>query len=111
MKNPRILEKVNNWNYVVPTYKITNEGIEDATPHVIALCRGNKADDVSPRQVGMFTESLLQVCLEYLTSVNVGELANRDTSIAITHIEDALLRIGKRAEDRKLREVQGTYNK
>ena len=38
-------------------------------------------------------------------------MASRDTSLAITHIEDALFRIGKRAEDRKLRGVQSTYQK
>ena len=111
MKNPRDIEKVNNWNFIVPTYKITNNGVEDATPHVINLCRGDANNENSPRQTGLFTETLLQVAVEYLQSVNTGELANRDTSIAITHIEDAILRLNKRAEDRKIRGVQATYNK
>lgn len=111
MKNPRAIEKIDNWTYSVPSYRVTNEGIEDVPNATIFLCRGNKADETAPRQAGLFTETLLQVCLEYLESVNQGELRNRDTSIAITHIEDALLRIGKRAEDRKLRNVQATYNK
>ena len=111
MKNPRDIEKVNNWNFIVPTYKITNNGVEDATPHVINLCRGDENNENSPRQTGLFTETLLQVAVEYLQSVNTGELANRDTSIAITHIEDAILRLNKRAEDRKISGVQATYNK
>jgi len=111
MRNPRIIEKLDNWTYSVPLYNVTNEGIEDSTKMIVSLCRGNRKDESIPRQEGMFTETLLQICLEYLQGVNVGELANRDTSIAITHIEDALMRINKRAEDRKLRGVQVTYQK
>lgn len=112
MKNPRIIQTDgtdNVWVFYVPTYKVTDNGIEDGEGTIIKLCRGDKSDPSKPRQEGLFTETLLQVCLQYLQGVNVGALANRDTSIAITHIEDALLRIGKRAEDRKLREVQGSY--
>lgn len=114
MKNPKLITTngpENYWSYIVPTYRVTNDGIEDFEETVIDLCRGNKLDPEAPRQAGMFTETLLQVCVQYLTSVNKGDLASRDTSIAITHIEDALLRLGKRAEDRKLREVQGSYQK
>jgi hypothetical protein len=114
MKNPKIistLEKDNIWLFDVPTFMVTNEGIQDGDGAIIKLCRGDKSDESKPRQEGVFTETLLMVCLTYLQGVNKGDLANRDTSIAITHIEDALLRLGKRAEDRKLREVQGTYQK
>lgn len=111
MKHPRVIEKIDNWRYEVPIYRVTNEGIEDGTPVLIQLCRGNKADESIPRHPGLFTETLLQVCLEYLEGVNQGELRNRDTSLAITHIEDAIMRINKRAEDRKLRGVQATYTK
>lgn len=112
MKNPRIIEIVKEQStYKIPTYKVENDGLHDCGEFEIKLCKGNKEDISVFRQEGVFTESLLQVCLDYLQSVNVGNLATRDTSLAITHIEDALLRLGKRAEDRKLREVQGTYNK
>jgi hypothetical protein len=111
MKNPKAIQQIDPWTYIVPTYKVTDNGIEDGEPMTIKLCRGDKSDSEKPRQEGLFTETLLQVAVEYLTSVNKGDLANRDTSIAITHTEDALLRLGKRAEDRKIRDVQGTYQK
>lgn len=114
MKNPKLIATngpENHWSYYVPTYKVENDGIKDGEEIIIDLCRGDSQDETAPRQQGVFTETLLQLCVQYLTSVNKGDLANRDTSIAITHIEDALLRLGKRAEDRKLREVQGTYQK
>lgn len=114
MKNPRVIitEGPDNvWTFHIPTFKVTNNGLEDGEGMTLHLCRGDRSDESKPRQEGVFTETILQVCLEYLQGVNKGELANRDTAIAITAIEDALFRIGKRAEDRKLREVQGTYQK
>lgn len=113
MKHPKVIQHAEGdfWNFQVPTYKVTNNGIEDGAGIKISLCRGNKLNENDPRQEGVFTETLLQVCVEYLTGVNKGELASRETSVAITHIETALLWIGKRAEDRKMREVQGTYLK
>jgi hypothetical protein len=114
MNNPRSISTngpENFWEFNVPTYKITDNGIENGEETTIKLCRGDKSDPTKPRQEGMFTETLLQVCKQYLEGVNVGPLASRDTSMAITKIDEALLWIGKRAEDRKLREVQGTYQK
>lgn len=111
MRNPRDITKVDNWTYIVPRYEVTNDGIIDSHRVTINLCRGNKDNENDPRQEGFFTESLLQVCLEYLQGVNQGEVYNRDTYITITHIEDALLRLNKRQVDRQIRGVQATYNK
>lgn len=111
MKNPKLLNQVDAWTYEVPTYIVTDEGMQDGAAGEIRLCRGDRADATKPRQQGMFTETLLETCRQYLTAVNVGELASRETAMAITKIDEALMWIGKRAEDRKLREVQGTYQK
>lgn len=113
MKNPKALETVNEGaEYLIPTYCVTNEGLQDGkTVLILKFCKGDKSNPEALRQEGVFTESLLQVCKQYLESVNKGELGSRDTSMAITKIDEALLWIGKRAEDRKLREVQGTYKK
>lgn len=112
MKHPReIITIIEKATYQVHQFKVTNLGLEDGGDTCIDFCKGNKEDQSSLRQTGFFTETLLEVCAQYLRENNVGELANRDTAIAITHIEDAILRLGKRAEDRKLRNVQGTYQK
>lgn len=97
--------------YEVPVFSVTDDGLVQSGTTVIRMCKGNRADPNAFRQEGFFTETLLAVALTYLQENNTGELANRDTSIAITHIEDALLRIGKRAAERKARGVQGTYQK
>ena len=97
--------------YSIPQYEVTNEGLQDAGVFTITFCKGNKADESVPRQAGVFTESLLAAAKMYLEENNVGELATRETSTAITKIDEALMWLGKRAADRQRRGVQGTYQK
>lgn len=112
MKDPKIIETVTDKStYSVPTFSVTNEGIIDADPFVLMFCKGDKSDESKTRQTGFFTETLLETCAEYLRQNNVGELASRETSMAITKIDEALMWIQKRADDRKRRGVQQTYNK
>ncbi len=112
MINPKqITEVVPGATYTVPTYEITNNGIEDGIGATINFCKGNRNNESFLRQEGFFTETLIAVAKKYLETVNVGELASRDTSMAITKLDEALMWINKRAEDRKERGVQATYNK
>lgn len=112
MKNPRVIETViPGASYIVPTYEVTNEGLIDGMEVAITFCKGNKEDESVFRQPGFFDVTLIETAKRYLESVNVGELACRETSNAITKLDEALMWLGKRAEDRKLRGVQGTYQK
>jgi len=112
MNNPRLLETVKEGAiYNLPTYKISHDGIEDGEGITLNFCKGDKIDIAKFRQEGVFTETLIQVVKQYLESVNVGEMATRETSMAITKLDECLMWINKRSEDRKLREVQGTYKK
>jgi hypothetical protein len=112
MKNPRILETIiEGATYKIPTFKVTDNGIEDGEGIELLFCKGNKEDASVLRQEGVFTETLVQVAKQYLESVNKGEMATRETSMVITKLDEALMWINKRAEDRKLRGVQGTYQK
>lgn len=112
MKNPKQIETViAGATYKVPTYLVTNDGIEDGAGIEIVFCKGNKEDNTVLRQEGVFTETLIQTAKQYLESVNVGPLASRETSMVITKLDEALMWINKRAEDRKLRNVQATYQK
>lgn len=108
---PRAIQKLDNWTYRVPTYKVTDEGIVEGEWIIISLCRGDKADPSKPRQEGVFSETLLEVVIQYLQSVNTGELQSRETSVAITNIEQGQMWLGKRAQDRQARGVQGSYQK
>ena len=110
MNNPKVLETViEGATYNVPTFKVTDNGIEDGAGVQIVFCKGNKEDSTILRQDGVFSETLIQTVKQYLESVNVGAMQSRETSMAITKLDEALMWIDKRANDRKLREVQGTY--
>lgn len=112
MITPQAIEtKVEKSTYEVPVFEVTNDGLQQAGTQEVKFCKGNKADESVPRQTGLFTETLLATCVKYLQENNVGELASRETSIAITKIEEGLLWLGKRAADRQARGVQGTYQK
>lgn len=57
---------------------------------------------------GLQVEEALQQCVERLSQYQSKVLC-RENSIAITHIETAILWLNKRTEDRKKRGVEGTY--
>ena len=112
MNNPKVLETViEGATYNVPTYKVTNDGLIDGNGTTITFCKGNKEDENILRQEGVFTETLIMVAKTYLEAVNKGELTSRETSTAITKLDEALMWLQKRTDDRILRQVQGTYRK
>lgn len=114
MKNPQQISTnghENAWAYFLPTYKVTDEGIVDAPETEIKFCKGDKADSSKERQDGVFVESLLAVVIDRLKRVNVGDLSTRETSLAITNLEQGLMWLVKRTEDRKARGVEQTYQK
>jgi hypothetical protein len=112
MKNPKEIKTiVAGATYEVPTYLVNDAGLVDGDGAIISFCKGDRNNPEIQRQEGFFTETLIQVAKEYLESVNVGQLATRETSMAITKLDEALMWIQKRAEDRQRRSVQGTYQK
>lgn len=112
MKDPKLIEAVvPGARYLVPTFKVENEGLVDGSGTEIVFCKGNREDETVPRQEGVFTETVIQTAKEYLESVNVGPLSSHETSMAIIKLDEALFWLGKRAEDRRRRNVQGTYQK
>lgn len=60
---------------------------------------------------GVLDCDLLEIVRDRLIAFNKGEFATRENAIAITHIEEALLWLNKRVEDRAERGVLGTTNK
>jgi len=112
MKNPRIIKEIiTGASYAIPTYKITELGVEDGSGMNIIFCKGDKEDSTVLRQEGVFTETLIQVAKQYLENVNIGPMSTRETSMVITKLDEALMWINKRSEDRILRGVQSTYQK
>jgi hypothetical protein len=60
---------------------------------------------------GVLDTDLLEIVRDRLISFQAGEFACRENAIALTHIEEALLWMNKRVEDRAERNVLGTYQK
>lgn len=112
MKDPQIIETIAaGATYELPTYFIDKDGSQDGEPFILKFCKGNKEGDAPIQQEGLFTETIIKAAKQYLEDVNVGEMASRETSMAITKLDEALMWIEKRSNDRKRRGVQNTYKK
>ena len=62
-------------------------------------------------KAGVLEGDLLEIVRHRLQCFQKGEFATRENACALTHIEEALMWLNKRKEDRKERNVLGTYNK
>jgi hypothetical protein len=60
---------------------------------------------------GVLDGDLLEIVRDRLLCFQKGEYATRENAIALTHIEEALLWMAKRADDRAERGVLGTTQK
>ena len=56
---------------------------------------------------GITDQALIAIVLDRLRSFNAGQFSSRDNSLAITHLEDALMRMERRSNDRARRGVEG----
>lgn len=60
---------------------------------------------------GVLDCDLLEIVRDRLKGFQSGEFATRENACALTHIEEALMWLNKRVEDRIERNVLGTYKK
>lgn len=60
---------------------------------------------------GVLDTDLLEIVRDRLAAFQSGPFACRENACALTHIEEALLWMNKRVEDRMTRGVLGTYEK
>lgn len=60
---------------------------------------------------GISNESLLAVLIDRMQGFQSGPFACRDNAIALTHLEEALMWLQKRTQDRLARGVEGTNQK
>ena len=60
---------------------------------------------------GVLDVDLLEIVRHRLKSFQEGEFASKDNEKALTHIEEALMWLNRRVEDRIERNVLGTNNK
>ncbi|MDY4785490.1 ABC transporter ATPase [Pygmaiobacter massiliensis] len=60
---------------------------------------------------GVLDTDLLEIVRDRLKDFQAGEFSTRENACALTHIEEALMWMNRRVEDRMERNVLGTYNK
>lgn len=58
---------------------------------------------------GLLSTTLIQIVIEHLKSFQGGAFGDRNTAIAITHLEDAYFRLAARADERNARGVLGAH--
>ena len=97
-----------NANHV---YQIDLNTIEDGCDIVTYISFQNGARKLEDSTHGVLDTDLLEIVRDRLIGFQSGEFATRDNAIALTHIEEALMWLNRRVEDRIEREVLGTNNK
>lgn len=60
---------------------------------------------------GVLDSDLLEIVRDRLKAFQSGPMATRENEMALQHVEEALLWLNKRVEDRAERNVLGTMNK
>lgn len=60
---------------------------------------------------GLLDEDLLEIVRDRLRGFQSGEFATRENACALLHVEEALMWMNKRKEDRAARGVLGTHEK
>lgn len=76
---------------------------------IIRFQKGPRSEKSSVH--GVLDSDLLEIVRDRLCCFQQGEYATRENEMALRHIEEALMWMNKRAEDRAERGVLGTYEK
>lgn len=89
---------------------MANDDPENGNPLIVVQFQKGPRNDPNA-QHGVLDEDLLEMVRDRLRAFQAGDFACRENAIALTHVEEALLWLNKRKEDRAERGVLGTYNK
>lgn len=93
-------------------YKITSEPDEKNTEqHVVTIQFQDGARNEWCSIRGVIDTDLLEIVRDRLKGFQSGEFSCRENACALTHIEEALMWMNRRVEDRIERNVLGTNNK
>lgn len=90
-------------------YIITD--IEEHSSNDVVIQFQNGARKLEDSIQGILDTDLLEIVRHRLQCFQKGAFATRDNAVALTHIEEALMWMNRRVEDRIEREVLGTNNK
>ena len=99
-------------NYHLPVYMVTDNGLAEVVDMKVAInfVKGN-SQGVGGKQAGTLATNVLSMLIGHLKELNVGDLRSRETSCAITKLEEGRMWLEERVRDREARNVLGTYQK
>ena len=89
-------------------YNIVNHDSGEVLTTIQFQC-GPRLDESSVH--GVIDTDLLEIVRDRLKGFQSGDFSSRENACALTHIEEALMWMNRRVEDRIERQVLGTYNK
>ena len=87
-------------------YLVTRADDPEAYIHAIQFQHGPRKDESS--EVGVLDCDLLEIVRDRLMAFQSGAMATRENACALTHIEEALMWMARRVDDRIERNVLGT---
>lgn len=95
-------------NHVYAVHANTQDA-DDRLMSTIAFQNGARKEENSV--AGIIDTDLLEIVRDRLKSFQAGPFSSRENACALTHIEEALMWLNRRVEDRIEREVLGTNQK
>lgn len=88
---------------------VSDVGLHEPKEQEIEFQKGPRNESASVQ--GVIDSDLLEIVRDRLKSFQSGSYASRENACALTHIEEALMWMNRRVEDRIERQVLGTYQK
>lgn len=92
-------------------YEIVFVGVPNNEMQSYPIQMQNGARKLEDSVHGILDTDLLEIVRHRLQCFQQGQFATRDNAVALTHIEEALMWMNRRVEDRIERNVLGTNNK
>ncbi|NFO30957.1 ABC transporter ATPase [Clostridium botulinum] len=88
---------------------MSDKGLQVPKEQVITFQKGPRNEDGSIH--GVTNEDLLEIVRDRLKSFQAGPFSSRENACALTHVEEALMWMNRRVEDRIERNVLGKNEK
>lgn len=88
---------------------VSDSGLAEPKEQKIEFQKGPRKEEGS--QHGVIETDLLEIVRDRLKSFQAGPYSSRENACALTHIEESLMWLNRRVEDRIEREVLGTNQK
>lgn len=88
---------------------VSDTGLMQPKETIVQLQNGARKEENSIH--GVIDTDLLEIVRDRLKSFQAGPFSSRENACALTHIEEALMWMNRRVEDRIERSVLGTNNK